>query len=598
MDSTYGAFSIALEYTRSFRPSRIAKYLFGRDLMGCNTLAIQGSEVENKMCCSWLADYFGLAPDFDSRVSFCPRIENIIVNFDFYLGVDHAQKGVFMRFHSPLTWTRWSLNMCECVVSDLAYTGRFDTGFAAGYMSEDEILLRDLPQSFTEAISGCAKWGDMQSPLCFGRMTPCKLTKVKLADLHSVFGYNFTQSEDYHLGVNVRVVLPTGTRPCAKYLFEPQIGDQKHWQLGGGLTSSWILWRNDDNDDNFFGVWFDANLLHLFSNCQCRSFDFCCKPNSRYMLLEKMGTNDDEISGPAGTFTPQYQYKKSLIPAINYTTYSLQVKIALQADLALKFGYVNDNCSVDFGYNLWARTGEKYCSDDKCCCCACPVDTLYAIKGDSQLYGAYTTPVPDENFALSSSQSKADIHSGENMKLAAIPARVQDSENNFGVDNPELAFKGGVGADLLDSLTSGSQVYTSIKPKIVSFGDINFCKSPSALSHKVFAHFSYAWKDREEDWTPYLGVGCEAEFDGGCSGSRFAVSQWGIWLKGGIAFASPAPARKTVKAPVRKKAPTRKVAKTRKGVKAPKRKVAKKPVRKTVKPMTHNPAPDHFIDLK
>ena len=573
MDSRYGTFSIALEYTRSIRPEQIARFLFGCDVIDCNSLAIQGSEVSNRLeQQAWLADYFGLSPAFDSRVSFCPRIENVIVNFDLYLGIGGATKGLYFRIHSPLTYTRWSLNMCEHIINE-GISDDDEIGFPPTYMAAEpetidpniiyhgSIEKNLLPQNFTEAICGCATWGDMQSPLQFGRMTCCALTKTTLADIHAVLGWNCVLEPDYHFGINIRTVFPTGNRPCAACLFEPQVGDRKHWQLGAGLTSSWIMWTNEDNEENYLGLYFDANFLHFFKTWQCRSFDFCCKPNSRYMLLAQMGPNDDAVTattGPVagdvdGTITnAEYQYQRQLIPAINYTTFNIDVKIAIQADLVIKLGYVRENWSLDLGYNLWARSGEKFSFNGQSCC-GCFAKNKYVLKGDALLYGSpenpnpppppryFETPVP-----LSFSQSEADIHSGQNMKEFTNPDNLQ----NKGVDNYALAYIN-TGVALPPALYSEpytianlpapapaapQQIYTSIEPKIITYNDINFCRSPSAISHKLFAHIGYTWDDREDNYTPYLGIGCEAEFNGSCDACRFAVSQWGMWLKGGIAF--------------------------------------------------------------
>jgi len=80
VDSAYGAFSIAVEYTNTFKADQIAKFFFGRDLTFSNyegsdksrTLLIQGSTVQDRDSRAWLADYFGLPTDFESRVRFNP----------------------------------------------------------------------------------------------------------------------------------------------------------------------------------------------------------------------------------------------------------------------------------------------------------------------------------------------------------------------------------------------------------------------------------------------------------------------------------------------------------------------------------------------
>jgi hypothetical protein len=71
------------------------------------------------------------------------------------------------------------------------------------------------------------------------------------------------------------------------------------------------------------------------------------------------------------------------------------------------------------------------------------------------------------------------------------------------------------------------------------------------MSNKVFGHIAYSWNDREV--VPYLGLGGEVEFGRNndcdcsttcstscstdCSCCKYAsLSQWGIWLKGGVSF--------------------------------------------------------------
>ena len=144
--------------------------------------------------------------------------------------------------------------------------------------------------------------------------------------------------------------------------------------------------------------------------------------------------------------------------------------------------------------------------------------------------------------------------------------------------------KGQVNGQRIDPLhvytdlnTSGTsaQVYTSYEPVFIKFCDFDLCGAQTkGISHKIFAHFDYTWRDRE-DWIPYLGIGGEVEFakkpcddccynycNPCCSTSccttsccttnccttnccttnccdsccTCAVSQWGVWLKGGVAF--------------------------------------------------------------
>ncbi len=51
------------------------------------------------------------------------------------------------------------------------------------------------------------------------------------------------------------------------------------------------------------------------------------------------------------------------------------------------------------------------------------------------------------------------------------------------------------------------------------------------MTHKVFGLLSYTWY--QSCYEPFVGLGAEAEFDAHCDN---ALQQWGIWLKGGLAF--------------------------------------------------------------
>ena len=576
MDSTYGAFSVALEYTRSFRPEYLANFLFGNDLDNCNTLIVQGSQVDVRNKKAWLADYLGLSPEYNGRISFCPRIQNVIVDLNMYLGLDELAEGLFFRVHAPIVWTKWQLNMCEHIKEP------GEAGFPEGYMSETAIERVKLSDSFIEAMSGTATWGDMKEAIKFGRMTNCDMTKTRLSDIHTSLGWNFKTDEDYHFGVFIRAAFPTGNRPKGCYLFEPIVGNGKHWELGAGLTTSYIFWRSCEYDDRYMGIWLDAIVTHLFETCQCRSFDFCNKPNSRYMLLEEMGKNEDTIQSRDETVA-NYQYKKNLIPAINWSTVQVDVKIDAQADIALKVGYVRDNWSFDLGYNLWARTGEKFCTDccDDCCdsCCGCPSpcpsDKKYAIKGDSFIYGkAFKSADENETvYPISATQSCATIRGGKNYPPKSS-AEADSPSLNLGVDNPAEVFADDAALSWVQTVTMN----TSIQPVLVHKKMLNLGKSPSAITHKIFGSITYTWKDRcENDWVPFFGMGWEIEFaqkncdccdqccnnncntnsttvacnnswtgyNSCCNGrcddccdtcKRAGVYQYGLWLKGGLSF--------------------------------------------------------------
>src|SRR5262249_27530933 len=97
----YGAWAFTLEYERTFRPGNIRRALFGSDLVPGDPpfIKISGSQVGNRDATDWLADYFGLPTDFESKIFFKPVVDNIILDFNFYIGLDEWMDGLYFRIH-------------------------------------------------------------------------------------------------------------------------------------------------------------------------------------------------------------------------------------------------------------------------------------------------------------------------------------------------------------------------------------------------------------------------------------------------------------------------------------------------------------------
>jgi len=505
-DILYGSFSIVPEYTKTFRPSDIAHYLFCS-----NCLLIQGNDIENRSENALMAENFGLPHDYQSIVKFSPRIQNFVIDLNFFLGLNELHEGIYFKIHAPLVHTHWDL----CAREDHIKKGSHD--FLQGEIAQEKIERNDLPSCFLDFMAGGKTFGDIKEGLKFGKISSYKQKKTRLSDIHLTFGYNFFCSKNYHFGAGIYAIAPTGNRPEGALLFEPIIGNGKHWGLGASFSTSGIMWRSN-KEENYFGIYMDANITHLFKATQKRSFDFCHRPFSRYLLIEEMGENDG-IKGQNPTFTPaNYQYQGNLINAINVSTLAVNVKINIQADLAIKLAYTTMNSSLDLGYNLWTRSKEKIFTD-----CACGSKKSFAIKGNSLLYGQYEEDEEEDIVRLSQTNNLATICKG-------------NAEPNQ-IDLAQLAHYGDDNLPVQTIYEPHSPVYTSIQPIILGINDLNLCGTPSAITHKIFAHFSYAWdKKRNKDWRPYLGFGGEVEFDGKRNKVKNSASQWGIWLKGGISF--------------------------------------------------------------
>ncbi len=600
MDNYNGYFGLTVAYDRTFRPGSIARSLFGDSFVTTTTtttnncdndcdnyvVRIQGSQVASRDSRAWLADNFYLPADYNGTISFNPNISNVILDFNWYMGLDEWVPGMYFRLYGPFVHTKWNLNFEEQtpVAAGLQDPAGLFTpdvtpstnllSSALSYFAGSAPTPNPLTQVNSANVSNAANYTTTFNPLAFGKMlgTACTTgtttttscdkddkhgsrTKNGFGELRAELGWNFWQCDDWHLGLGIQAAAPTGSKIHGEYLFDGVIGNGRHWELGGLLTAHYVWWRSTC-EDKHFGLYLDANLTHLFKATENRVFDLKGKPLSRYMLAAKHSTNvTNQLGGGNPVVNAQYQFTGEFVPVANLTAHDVNVSVGVQADVVAWFDYTCGGFSWDLGYNYYGRSCEKI-SDSNCQSILAQTasNNVYALKGDAYVYGYQNTggdtPV---NFAqpLSISESKATLQAGT--CTTATPA----VENNGGVDNAQLAVSNvaGIGRNALFTQPTGSadQTNLSLQPTFLSASDINLDVKSRQSSNKIFSHINYKW-DRE-CWSPYIGLGGEAEF-GQSQGSdcnksttsttttttqcdscrNIAVSQWGVWFKLGVAF--------------------------------------------------------------
>lgn len=531
----YFSFYLAPVYKRSFHNSQLADFLIGEQ----NCFAVQGSRVADRSKDAILADYFGLAQDFKSTVCLNPLITSFIFDMQCYLGLDRWCPGLYIRFHVPIGHTKWDLDLCEHVEQEGTL------GYPAGYMGAESVPRKQLSCDFIEAMTGRAcnhlnqqkplTYGDMQDPLAFG-LIQGRRDESRLSDVQLVVGYNTLNGPTYHAGLNAIISFPAGNRPNPKYFFAPIIGNGHHWGLGLGFTSHKIFWQSADKLD-FMGFWLDTNIMHLFADEQCRSYDFCGNPASRYMLLSVIAPIDD-----ANVFIDgapiERQYQRRLLPAINVTTLRSKISMKAQVDLVVKWCLQYNGIQYDLGYNFWYRSPEKL---HKRSCLA----SGYGYKGDAQLYGFVSVAAGDfvvnQPLALNVTQHEATLRGGQG--AGNFVAGVEFANEN--ADNPALATDSN--GNLLNQLNAADsaslmipqqQISASNGPILVTDGmiDASSALNPKALSHKIFGNIGYTWEQPNVCVAPFLNLGVEVEWRCNRSQDNSAISQWGIWAKGGLSY--------------------------------------------------------------
>ena len=470
----YGAFSITPAYSRSFNTTALAANLFGDFLQTDRALTIAGGSADPVAngTTDLRAEWLYLPTTYRGSLYFTPRIQNFTTDFDLYFGMDPWVEGLFARINMTAVHTKWDLGL-NSVVEQLGAQTVDPITYLGDQM--DYFCKEKVPTGSPTTIA----------PLEYTRICANSCSKNGIADIHADLGWKFLIDDNFHLGLLMRTVAPTGTRNNSTMLFAPVIGNGHHWELGGGLTSSYLLWHNEECEDRL-GFYVDFYLTHLFNTKECRVFDLKHKPLSRYMTAAKItdGTTIDTFA-----------------PIANITASRVDVRVNAQSDLALWFDYTHKNMTADLGYNLWTRSCEKVSCPSSCseCTSCCPNILTYA----------------DESWGI------RDV-SGEGLTAsdATIASLGTTDATPVYLSASDLDFRGGATRGMTHTLF-GHIAYNWFDkinvPYIGLGGSVEFSRSsgckPASSCDSCYHAYSCAPCCR-----------------------TVALSQWTLWAKGGVAF--------------------------------------------------------------
>ncbi len=502
-DRAWGNINWTLEYSRSRNGERIAQYLFGS-----TQLHFSGSQVEDRCCDDLLADYFGLPTDFEGSIAFNPRIDNIILAFNYYLGLDQWCDGLYFRCNMPVVVTRWDLGIHCNEVNNISSQERpvFPTCYMSSQKTNEGQRLPDQADAATsirEALSGNFTFGDMEQPFIFGAFACGREQKTAVAQLDFILGYRIVDSCRGQFSLYLQTIVPTGNSPKNEIIFEPLVGNTHLWELGPGVSFHYDVMQWGCHK---LGFYVNGILTHQFKHNQIRSFDLIGHgPMSRYMLLKELQEDENK----------NLVYSGRLINAIDFATRRVHVGGSVKLDLAAKLSYYYSRWGLDLGYNIYARTKEKLKLRPN----------LFPSDVNSRLYGIKGT----EGVCYTIVNSQGDITTTKLLNSTQNRATICSGAP---VDNPK---KITVGPNEQARTWDNKQAFESKPPILITTDSLDIISgsSPHQLTHKFFAHLSYTAGD--VPWEPQIGIGGEIEVDGR-ERLLAGLDQWGFWAKFGLSF--------------------------------------------------------------
>jgi len=278
---------------------------------------------------------------FHSCISFCPRLTT------FGLGVTYRQSitnlwsdyedrtyDVWFEVSTSITRVETTLGFSERIINDGGGAYKLDP------VNPDYNFYANMAEAFNQKA-----WR-------YGKIFIGQLRRWRLADIDIKLGVQL-ERERYLFDAYIGAILPAGNRPCGEYLFEPLVGHHKHAGISIGAYIDVRLWENESMTRKFsFGLY--GHGQYLFSACECRSFDLCCKPWSRYMQVY---TSKDQAIA-ASHIADTTLRSMFATPGINVFTQCVNVCPRGSFSLLNPWTYTGKLWDLSFGYNLYVRQAE------------------------------------------------------------------------------------------------------------------------------------------------------------------------------------------------------------------------------------------------
>lgn len=349
-DNWQGTLSFATEYMQNFGKNCYENLGAMPFWSGTNQMTIGTNDGKSDLD----AYQFGMGDVTKvGTISLKPRVQHVGTDMLLHFTQNKFGKGFYFKVKAPLG----AMSIHSKLEEDAAVLNNAVDTTWLSYPSPNNRY-----KTLTEAFNGgsvdltgtLAKTGvssNLHKPIALekGRISCCKLTAIRFADISATVGWNVIGSEKGFLGLGFKLSCPTGNVPESKFIMEPIFGRAGHWGVGAELSGSYKLW-SDQASDKSLDMWVQSEIIHLMHGRRpsWRSFDLAQNgPGSKYMLLQFYFAGND---GYVPSFVTQ---------AVNVTTLPVLSSFSVEGSTACMFDYKSGNWNYGIGFDFWARSKEK-----------------------------------------------------------------------------------------------------------------------------------------------------------------------------------------------------------------------------------------------
>lgn len=259
------------------------------------------------------------------KLEISPQKTQLGCCFDYYNKLPFFNKKLFLKLSFPFAKVRNSLR--STVYSE--HVGHDHT-------------------NFTDFLSGkysyadAANFNDHQEALKFAKIDGRKRSHFGLSDVRGILGCSIINSEEYDANSYVFAVAPCGNKPTGEFLFEPIVGNGKHWGVGVGFEHSIDIYKNEKFSVEHLG---QIRLTKFFESDEIRTLQTLVD------LKASLAWNHYFLVGVHGL--------RGVRPLANVSTRPVKVNPGFQLEGSFSIGVRKKTMLVDFGYSFLAREAEN-----------------------------------------------------------------------------------------------------------------------------------------------------------------------------------------------------------------------------------------------
>lgn len=376
-DLSLGMQAIGL-YHKSLDRDRIGNYF----LLNCkNCITIKGDNTSGAIDRDIRAEFFGLPSNYDGTFSLHPKQEQACGIIEYCQSLSSIYKCDLTRnrwfsIRMPLQWVKNSLNPSQSIIN--SGITNINTVSNANFCNlscnttlsscNNTTLVQNQPTNFIEAMN--------QPDITNSRIYSGNKDKFGLAEIRLSLGSTILDHNDFHFSYYSTFVIPTAHKQRPEFLFNPFLGVNGHFGLGGAVRLELPLHECDSNYKALFFLHLEG--IYYFHSTECRTFDlvkpidrgcFCpktpntCTPTFHTSWYPLQDILDVDMSCKDNQWSRFLLFRKpgheQTIRGVNILTFPVRVWPFGIVDFNTGFKFNFCNFEGEIGYSIWGRSHEE-----------------------------------------------------------------------------------------------------------------------------------------------------------------------------------------------------------------------------------------------